>query len=270
MTGAGPPGDNERLVRGVRAVKAPGPRLVSGLPAQLLDTQEAVSGGLLPAGLVAGGGVTLLLFVLSGSVLIPIKALAMGVLSLGASFGAMVFVFQDGHLAWLAGQETVSGNLEICAPVLMFCTAFALSVDYEVFLISRVLEEHRLVSDPQQALVTGVAATSRVVTAAAALVAVALVPLATSSLALLKLLGCGLGLAVLVDATVVRAVLVPAIMQIAGPANWWAPPLLRRWHTRLFPSITSPTPASNKQAPEAATLPTARQPDVQSVPGRSD
>ncbi|MFD8980226.1 MMPL family transporter [Streptomyces sp. NPDC059564] len=245
VLGSGGPQRDEALVERVRALRpAPGiEHLVGGRPARALDTKHAVAGRLLPAAAIVVGCIALLLFWQTGSVVIPIKAVVVGALSLGASFGAMVFVFQDGHLAWLLGGFTVTGELETSVPVLMFCIAFALSVDYEVFLISRVLEEHRRGASTTEALVTGVASTSRVITVAALLVAVALAPLVTSEVTLLKLIGCGLALAVLVDATVVRGVLVPAFMRIAGRANWWCPAPLARWHRRLNPGAHRPLPA---------------------------
>ncbi|MDJ1137037.1 MMPL family transporter [Streptomyces iconiensis] len=268
VRGSGPATRDEGLVERLRAQEAPGPRLVGGRPARVLDTKEALAHRLpLAAGLI-GGCVALLLFLLTGSVVVPLKALVMGAVSLGASFGAMVHVFQDGHLAWLLGGFTVTGELETSVPVLMFCVAFALCVDYEVFLISRIQELHRGGLDPVRALETGLARTSRVINTAALLVASALVPLVTSDITLIKLIGFGLALAVLVDATVVRGVLVPAFMSVAGRLNWWAPAPLARWHHRfarrsgLIPAFTpAPGPESARGSKSA--------PEPESEPGRA-
>ncbi|MCQ4041540.1 MMPL family transporter [Streptantibioticus rubrisoli] len=231
----GSPADGEQLVQELRALSAPGPHLVSGRPARVLDNRNAVLDVLPTAATIIVGCVLLLLMLFTGSVLIPLKAVLVGALSLGASFGAMVYVFQDGRLRWLVGDFTVTGELDTSLPVLMFGAAFALSVDYELFLISRIREEYRATGDHRAAIVGGVARTGRLITIAATLVAVALAPLATSGITLLKITGCGLALAVLVDATVVRGVLVPAVMRLAGAANWWAPAPLARLHRRVDP-----------------------------------
>ncbi|CAL9325726.1 MMPL family transporter [Streptomyces sp. SudanB182_2057] len=225
----GPEHDRE-LVERLRALPTPdGGARITGRPARVLDTQDAVLGTLPIAGCLIVAGVLFLLFLFTGSVLVPLKAVLTGVVSLGASFGAMVFVFQDGHLRGLLGDFTVTGELETSVPVLMFAVAFALSVDYELFLVSRIEESYRRHGDHRAAVLGAVTSTGRVITAAAAVVAVALVPLAGSGITLLKLMGCGLALAVLIDATVVRGVLVPALMVLTGAANWWAP----RGPTRL-------------------------------------
>ncbi|MGW2369691.1 MMPL family transporter [Streptomyces sp. NPDC001667] len=235
VIGGGPPSLDERLVEELRALPSPGPHLVAGRPARVLDTKNAVLGALPGAAAIVVGSVLLLLFLFTGSLLIPFKAVLMGALSLSASFGAMVYVFQDGHLRDLFGHFTVTGELDTAMPVLIFGAAFALSVDYELFLISRIQEEYRISGDHRAAVVTGIARTGRMVTAAAAILAAALFPLAASGITLLKLFGCGLALAVLVDATVVRGVLVPAFMRLTGEANWWAPRPLAVLHERLVP-----------------------------------
>ncbi|WP_344500719.1 MMPL family transporter [Streptomyces enissocaesilis] len=229
----GPPAADEPLVRQLRALPSPGRHLVSGRPARVLDTKDAVLGALPAAAAIVVAAVLLLLFLFTGSVLIPVKAVIMGALSLGASFGAMVYVFQDGHLRTLVGDFTVTGELETSMPILVFGAAFALSVDYELFLISRIQEEYRRTGDHRAAVVAGLARTGRMITVAAVIFAIALLPLVSSSITLLKLVGCGLALAVLIDATVVRGVLVPAFMQLTGHANWWAPRPLAALHRRV-------------------------------------
>jgi RND superfamily putative drug exporter len=174
-----------------------------------------------------------MLFLLTGSVLLPVKALVVGALSLTASFGLMVHVFQDGHLRCLVGDFAVTGTLDMSMPLLMFAIAFGLAIDYEIFLLSRVKERYALTGDNRLAVVEGVARTGPLVTTAALAVAVVTGALATSGITVLKLLGTGLAVAVLVDATLVRGILVPAFMTVAGRANWWAPAPLARLRSRL-------------------------------------
>jgi RND superfamily putative drug exporter len=156
-------------------------------------------------------------------VLLGLKALAMNVLSLCATFGVLVHIFQEGHLRWLVGDFTVTGSIDAQIPALLFCVAFGLSMDYEIFLLARIAEEHRRTGDTVTAVASGLAHTGRLFTSAALIFAVVMAALATSGLTLLKLLGVGLALAVLLDATLVRALLVPAVMRLAGRANWWTP-----------------------------------------------
>ncbi|MGV4926797.1 MMPL family transporter (plasmid) [Streptomyces sp. BHT-5-2] len=221
------------LVERLRADGAPGPVLVGGDAAVLEDTRATLVDRLALAMLVIGSTTMVLLFLFTGSVLIPVKAVLLNVLSLSATFGAMVYVFQEGHLRALVGGFTVTGSVEITMPVLMFCVAFGLSMDYEVFLLSRIKEVYDETGDNTLAVAVGLERTGRLVSAAAVLVAVVMIALATSGITFLKLLGVGLALAVLLDATLVRGVLVPAVMRLAGRANWWAPPPLRRLHARL-------------------------------------
>ncbi|MFR9755478.1 MMPL family transporter [Streptomyces sp. TR06-5] len=217
---SGPAGD---LVRDLRALPSPGPAYVSGWPAQVLDAREALASRLPWALLLVALGTAGVVHAFTRSVLVPLKVVAVGALSLTAVFGALVFVFQEGHLTWLVGGVTATGTLDMTIPLLLFCVAFGLSVDYELFLVSRVQEAYRRTGDNTGAVVRGIARTGRLFTAAALAVAVAMAALATSRVLLLKELGFGLALAVLVDATLVRGVLVPAVMRLAGHANWWAP-----------------------------------------------
>ena len=172
-----------------------------------------------------------LLFLMTGSLLVPVKALALNVLSLTATFGAMVWIFQEGHLSGVLGF-TPTGTIDVFTPILMFCISFGLSMDYEVFLISRIKEEYDLERDNEHAVAVGLQKTGRIVTAAALLLTLVFAGLATSEVAAVKLLGVGLGLAVLSDAFLIRGTLVPAFMRLAGPSNWWSPRPLRRWHLR--------------------------------------
>lgn len=225
--------EGERLVHSIRSLAAPGVVRVGGLAAVFVDTKAQISKRLPYAlGLIALT-MFVLLFLFTGGLLVPVKALVFNALSLTASFGATVYIFQDGHLKWLVGDFVAPGYLDVTVPVLMFCVAFGLSMDYELFLLSRIREEYAAHGDNTRAVVAGLTKTSGLISAAALLVGAVLVVLATSGISLLKLLGVGLFLAVLVDALLIRGVLVPSFMQLAGRANWWAPPVVRRLHARL-------------------------------------
>jgi RND superfamily putative drug exporter len=225
--------EGQDLARAVRAQAAPVPILVGGPSARLVDTGDALWERLPLAMAVIVLTVGFLIFLLTGSVLLPAKALVLNLLSLTATFGAMVWVFQEGHLQWLVGDFTVTGMLDVTIPVLMFCVAFGLSMDYEVFLLSRIREEYLRTGSNEKAIVNGLERTGRTITVAAILMALVFVSFAASGVTSLKLLGVGLALAVVVDATVVRGALVPAFMSLAGRANWWAPAPLRRFHQRF-------------------------------------
>jgi RND superfamily putative drug exporter len=190
----------------------------------------------LPVVLIVIAVVTfVLLFLLTGSVVLPAKALVLNVLSLTAAFGALVWIFQDGHLA--AMGTTPTGTLVANMPVLLFCVAFGLSMDYEVFLISRIREfwlaSGRTRADNDESVARGLARTGRVVTAAALVMSISFAALIAAQVSFMRMFGVGLTLAVLVDATLVRMVLVPAFMHVLGRWNWWAPRPLRRLHDRV-------------------------------------
>jgi RND superfamily putative drug exporter len=222
----------KQLVENIRAAPAPFPFTVAGLSARLVDTRESVLSRLpLALGLIALA-TFLLLFLMTGSLLIPLKALVLNMLSLTATFGATVWIFQDGHLAHLL-HFTPTGSIDVFTPILMFCIAFGLSMDYEVFLLSRIKEEYDLERDNERAVSIGLQKTGRIVTAAALLLTIVFVGIATSEVTLVKAFGVGLGIAVMVDAFLIRATLVPAFMRLAGRVNWWSPRWLRRWHLRF-------------------------------------
>ncbi|MFG1931074.1 MMPL family transporter [Mycobacterium sp. NPDC048908] len=176
-----------------------------------------------------------LLFLLTGSVVLPLKALVLNVLSLTAAFGALVWIFQEGHLSALG--TTPTGTLVANLPVLLFCIAFGLSMDYEVFLVSRIREywvkSGRTRADNDESVALGLARTGRVVTAAALLMAISFAALIAAQVAFMRMFGIGLTLAVLADATLVRMLLVPAFMHVLGRWNWWAPKPLARLHERI-------------------------------------
>ncbi|MFH8368348.1 MMPL family transporter [Streptomyces sp. NPDC018031] len=218
--------ESQRLVRSVREVPAPFSTEVGGQAAMLVDSR-AVIGDLLPYALLFIVVVTMVMvFLMTGSVVLPLQAVVLNALSLTAMFGAAVWVFQDGHLSGLLGF-TPTGFIETSLPVLMFCLTFGLSMDYSLFLLSRIKENHRRGGDHREAVLAGVSQTGGVITAAAALLAVVMIGIGTSQITLTKMLGLGVALAVLVDATLVRCLLVPALMGLFGRATWWAPPFLR-------------------------------------------
>ena len=216
--------EGEQLVKDIRATDAPFDFTVTGVSATLVDTKESVMSVLPWTLLLIAIATFVLLFLMTGSLLVPVKALLLNVLSLTATFGAMVWIFQDGHLSDLLGF-TPTGSIDIFTPILMFCIAFGLSMDYEVFLLSRIKEEYDLNRDNEHAVEVGLQKTGRIVTAAALLLTIVFIGIATSSVSIVQLFGVGLSLAVLVDAFLIRATLVPAFMRLAGPGQLVVPPL---------------------------------------------
>ena len=228
---------SETQLEQLHAVAPPPGRTVEfgGLAQTNRDSVDAITSRLPSVlGLIAAI-MLVLLFLLTGSVVLPIKALILNMLSLSAAFGALVWVFQDGNLGALG--TTPTGTLVANMPVLLFCIAFGLSMDYEVFLVSRI-REYWLASpqgngDSDESVALGLAHTGRVITAAALVMAISFAALVAAKVAVMRLFGTGLTLAVLVDATLVRLILVPAFMRVAGRWNWWAPRPLVRLHRRL-------------------------------------
>jgi putative drug exporter of the RND superfamily len=240
--------EGERLAKAARDTPAPFPALVTGPSAELVDSKDSLFARL-P---IAIGWVALatfvLLFLMFGSVVVPIKALILNVLSLSATFGALVWIFQDGYLSGVL-DFTATGTLPASIPLLLFCIAFGLSMDYEVFLLSRIKEEHDRTHDNTLSVAHGLERTGRIVTAAAILISVVFLAFATSRVSFIKIFGIGLSIAVLMDAFVIRATLVPAFMRIAGEANWWAPRWLRRIHDRIGIS-EEPEPPATEAPPD--------------------
>jgi len=181
----------------------------------------------------------LVLFLLTGSVVLPLKAVIMNILSIGASFGALVWIFQLGHLSGLL--NFTAAPLDPSVPVLLFCIVFGLSMDYEVLLISRIQEEYRRTGDTTQAVANGLEKSGRLITGAAAIMVAVFLAFGLADVVLIKSIGLGLALAAALDATLVRALIVPAVMRLLGRANWWAPRRLARWHRRI--SLDEPVAA---------------------------
>ncbi len=224
--------EGERLVESVRSTPAPFETLVTGPSAQLVDTTDSLVERLPLAAAIIGLVTFVLLFLMTGSVLVPIKAIVLNLLSLTATFGALVWIFQDGNLSGLL-DFTATGTLDTSMPILMFCIAFGLSMDYEVFLLSRIKEEYDRTGNNLSSVAMGLERTGRIVTAAAAVLSVVFIAFATSGITFIKMFGVGMALAVVMDATLIRAALVPAFMRLAGNANWWAPRPLRRLYERI-------------------------------------
>lgn len=219
------------LARAVREVAAPAPSGVAGVYSEDLDTRQTISGRLPLVGLLVVLAMLPVVFLLTGGLLVTVKTVVMAALSLAASLGAIVFVFQEGHLADLLGV-TATGIVDATTPVLLFCLAFGLSMDYQVFLLARIREEYDRDGDNARAVTEGLHRTAPIIGAAALLVAVVFLSIGASGVSVVRLLGVGLALAVLVDAFVVRLLLVPALMFLFGRANWWAPPGLRALRLR--------------------------------------
>ncbi len=242
--------ESDSQLEGLRNVATPGGRAVefTGLAQINRDSVDAITSRL-PLVLSIIAAITLaLLFLLTGSVLLPFKAVVLNVLSLTASFGALVWIFQDGHLG--AFGTTPTGVLVANIPVLLFFIAFGLSMDYEVFLISRIREfwlaSGRTRADNDESVALGLAHTGRVVTAAAMVMSISFAGLIAAQVSFMRMFGVGLTLAVVMDATLVRMVLVPAFMRLLGPWNWWAPAPLKRLHDRIgLRETASPRPRSS-------------------------
>lgn len=225
----------QQLVHDIRETPVPaGTDVLVGGPSAVLVDAKATVGDRLPLALSVITVTTfLLLFGFTRSLLLPLKAIALNALSLAAVLGAMVWIFQTGHLHQLLGFTP--GPLSTTMPVLLFCIVFGLSVDYEVFVLARIKEAHEAGQDNATSIVSGIARTGGIVTTAGALLAFTLLSSGTSQVSLLQFFGIGAGLGVLLDATLVRGVLVPALMRLAGDLNWWAPRPLRRKEPRPAP-----------------------------------
>ncbi|MFC5729432.1 MULTISPECIES: MMPL family transporter [Nocardioides] len=225
---------SQDIVRELRTIDSPGDTqaLVGGLTADTVDLAESVGDHLPLMGLIVVGVMLLLLFLAFGSVVLPVKAVIMNALSITASFGVVTWIFSDGHLADLLGF-TPQGFLDLTNPIVMLAVLFGISMDYEVFLLSRVREQWDATGDSDLAVATGVQKTGRIITSAALLLAVVIGAFSLSGVVFMKMIGIGMLVAILVDATVVRALLVPATMKLLGRWNWWAPGPLARWWERF-------------------------------------
>jgi uncharacterized membrane protein YdfJ with MMPL/SSD domain len=232
----------QTLVRDIRSKPAPFTFLVSGQAAAFVDLQASLLSRLPVAVAIVALATIVLLFLMTGSLLLPIKAVVMNLLTLSAAFGVLVLIFQDGRFQDLL-QYTSQGALESTQPVLLFAIVFGLSTDYGVFLLTRIKESHDAGIPNKEAVALGLQRTGRIITAAALLFCVAIGAFATSQIIFIKELGIGIAAGVLVDATIVRAFLVPSLMALLGNWNWWAPRPLRWLYNRAGVSEGTPTVA---------------------------
>ena len=234
-------GAAKATVRRIRDLPSPSGAtvLVTGAAAHFVDFQSSLEAHLPIALSIVVGATLVILFLMTGSVILPIKSLLMNVLNLSAVFGILVLVFQDGNFEGLLGY-TGQGALEQTMPILMFAVAFGLSTDYAVFLLSRIKEARDHGASDSESVAIGLERTGRIVTAAALLFAIAIGAFATSQIVFIKENGIGTALAVLIDASIIRALLVPSLMELLGKWNWWAPRPLRRLHARIGLSEAGP------------------------------
>ncbi|GAA4083810.1 MMPL family transporter [Actinomadura miaoliensis] len=226
-------------VHAVRDLRTPFPVQVTGDTAQLIDYRAMLADRLPWAAAAVALGTLVLLFAFTGSVLLPVKAVLTNLLSIGSALGVVVWVFQDGHLAGPLGTEGM-GYVHLTVPVLIGAIAFGLSVDYEVFLLSRIRERWLAGDAPRVAVAEGLRRTGGIITAAALMIAVVFAGFALGGFAPVKAIGLGLVTAIVLDATVVRMLLVPATMTLLGRRSWWLPGPLERLHARLALSEAEP------------------------------
>ena len=219
----------EVLIKELRKIRAPEGTLIGGVAADYADTQIGIAKTMPWALLWIAIGVLILLFVFTGSIILPIKAIILNILSLGATLGVITWIFVDGHLKWLVGDFTVTGSVDTGSIILVAVVAFGLSMDYEVFLLSRIKEEHDAGRSNIESVATGLQRSARIITAAAGLLAIVFASFMLSGVTSIKMLGFGVAFAILLDASLVRALLVPALMRLFGERNWWAPKAMKRF-----------------------------------------
>ena len=234
------------LVKQIRAITPPASltALVAGDTAAQIDLFASLRATIPYALLVMVGAIFLLLFLMTGSLIMPLKAVTLNILSLSATFGGLVWIFQQGHLHTLLGFQSV-GSLDSTQPVLIFAIAFGLSMDYEVFLLCRIKEQFDLTGDNREAVAVGLQRTGQLITSAALLLAIVVGAFATSRLIMIQQIGLGVAIAILMDATLVRILLVPSMMKLLGNWNWWSPRPLQALQRRIG--------LSERDAPEQLT-----------------
>ena len=220
----------QNLINEIRAIDSPLEVLVGGVAAEYADTQDGIATTLPWVFLWIAITVLILLFLFTGSVLLPIKAVILNFLSLAATLGVMTWVFIDGNLNFLTGDFIKTGALDTSTVVLVAIVAFGLSMDYEVFLLSRIKEEHDTGKSNVDSVALGLQKSARIITAAAMILAVVFAAFIISGVTSIKSMGFGIAFAILLDATLIRALLVPALMRLFGDRNWWAPKALQRFH----------------------------------------
>ena len=221
--------DAEALIKQIRLIPSPDQTLIGGVAADYADTQIGIAKTMPWALTWIAIGVLLLLFVFTGSLILPIKAVILNILSLAATMGAITWIFVDGNLKWLVGDFTTTGSVDTGSIILVAVVAFGLSMDYELFLLSRIKEEHDAGRSNIESVATGLQRSARIITAAAGLLAIVFASFVLSGVTSIKMLGFGVAFAIILDATLVRALLVPALMRLFGERNWWAPKQLKRF-----------------------------------------
>jgi len=219
----------QRIIHEIRELQVPDGTLIGGAAADFTDSQDGVARTLPWALGWIALTVFILIFVFTGSIILPIKAVLLNGFSLVATLGAITWIFIDGHLQWLVGDFTVTGTLDTGSVILVAVVVFGLSMDYELFLLSRIREEHLEGKSNVESVAKGLQRSARIITAAALLLAVVFAAFMTSGVTSIKMLGFGVSFAVLLDATLIRALLVPALMRLFGERNWWAPKPLQRF-----------------------------------------
>jgi len=219
----------QKMIHDLRAINAPQGTLIGGTAADYTDSQDGIAQTLPWALSWIAISVLILIFVFTGSIILPIKAVFLNVMSLAATMGVLTWVFVDGHMQWLVGSFTVTGTLDTSIVILVAVVVFGLSMDYELFLLSRIREEHLLGKSNVESVATGLQRSARIITAAAVLLAVVFAAFVTSGVTSIKTMGFGVALAVILDATLIRALLVPALMRLLGERNWWAPKAMQRF-----------------------------------------
>jgi uncharacterized membrane protein YdfJ with MMPL/SSD domain len=236
----------QRVVNQIRSIRAPFATKVAGNAAAFVDQQNAIGSHLLEAIALLVVLTFVVLWLMTDSVVLPLKAILMNALTVGASLTPLVLIYQHAHLAGLLGY-TPDGGVEPTDFLVAATVVFALSTDYGVFLLGRIKEardaQRRGVADEREAVAAGLGATGRVVTAAAVLLAVAIGAFSTSSISFIQEIGVAVATGVLLDAFVVRSLLVPSLMALLGSWNWWSPRMARRVRARLAPEDARPVPA---------------------------
>jgi putative drug exporter of the RND superfamily len=224
--------ESQELIHNVRTVASPEGTLVGGVAADYTDSQDGIARTLPWALTWIVLSVLVLIFIFTGSIILPIKAVILKFLSLGATMGVLTWVFIGGNLQWLVGSFTATGTLDTSIVILIAVVVFGLSMDYELFLLSRIREEHLAGKSNVESVAIGLQRSARIITAAAVLLAVVFAAFVTSGVTSIKTMGFGVALAVILDATIVRGLLVPALMRLFGENNWWAPKWMQRFTLR--------------------------------------
>ena len=217
------------LIHRLRELNSPEGTLIGGVAADYTDSQDGTAKALPWALLWITISVLVLIFIFTGSIILPIKAVLLNILSLGATLGALTWIFIDGHLKWLVGDFTVTGTLDTGTTILVAVVVFGLSMDYELFLLSRIKEEHFAGRNNIESVAVGLQRSARIITAAAVLLAAVFAAFMTSGVTAIKMMGFGTAFAILLDATLIRALLVPALMRLFGERNWWGPKFLKKY-----------------------------------------